>query len=69
MSGNLDQIKSIVGLFISTLPVKTVVKLQESLTSFAGQLQEHQLQAREYEHIGLGKILQWSDVQSQRLAI
>jgi amino acid adenylation domain-containing protein/non-ribosomal peptide synthase protein (TIGR01720 family) len=54
--------ESMVGLFINTLPVRVQVPPQASLLSWLKELQNQQVEARQYEYSPLVKIHEWSDV-------
>ncbi|OUL22222.1 non-ribosomal peptide synthetase [Nostoc sp. RF31YmG] len=58
----LDGAESMVGLFINTLPVRVQVAADKLLLSWLQQLQNQQVEARQYEHSSLVQIHKWSDV-------
>jgi acyl carrier protein len=55
-------VEGIVGLFINTLPVRVDVQRESSLRVWLQQLQQRQLEMREYEYSSLVDIQGWSDV-------
>jgi len=61
-SSQLMGIESMVGLFINTLPVRVNVENEAYLIPWLQQLQDQQIEAREYEYTPLAKIHQWSDI-------
>ena len=56
----LTGIETLVGLFIGTLPVRVKISRQTPLTSWLQQIQEQQVQARQYEYSSLRDIQSWS---------
>lgn len=54
--------ESMVGMFINTLPVRVRLSPQASLLSWLKELQEQQLEARQYEYNPLPKVQEWSEV-------
>ncbi|MBD1806825.1 amino acid adenylation domain-containing protein [Microcoleus sp. FACHB-SPT15] len=54
--------ESIVGVFINTLPVRVQVTPDELLPSWLKNLQEQQVEARQYEHTPLVQVHKCSDV-------
>ena len=61
-SADLANVESIVGLFINTLPVRVTIQPQTPLLSWLRELQESQLEQRQYEYSSLTDIQGWSDV-------
>ncbi|HJP72733.1 MAG TPA: amino acid adenylation domain-containing protein [Pseudonocardiaceae bacterium] len=51
-----------IGLFINTLPVRVDVDPHASLPGWLRRLQEDQALAREFEHVPLPKVRQWSQL-------
>jgi hypothetical protein len=58
----LEGSESMVGLFINTLPVRVQVVPDELLLSWLQQVQNQQVEARQYEHTSLVQINKWSDM-------
>ena len=58
---SLPGIESAVGLFINTLPVRVQVRPDQELGSWLIELQEHQLELRQFEYTPLVQIQSWSD--------
>lgn len=54
--------EQMIGLFINTLPVRVQTASHGSLISWLKQLQEQQLEQRQYEYSSLIQIQQWSDI-------
>ncbi len=54
--------ESMVGMFINTLPVRVQLSPQASLLSWLKELQEQQLEARQYEYNPLPKVQEWSEL-------
>jgi non-ribosomal peptide synthetase component F len=55
-------VEDVVGLFINTLPVRVQVKKGVALLPWLKDLQEQQLEARQYEYTPLVELHGWSDV-------
>ncbi|MFG6101395.1 amino acid adenylation domain-containing protein [Leptothoe sp. EHU-05/26/07-4] len=60
-SGDIDGIESMVGLFISTLPVRVKVDPQDTCLAWLKKLQVQQLEMRQYEYSPLVQIQAWSE--------
>ncbi|MEH2224836.1 amino acid adenylation domain-containing protein [Nostoc sp.] len=60
----LKATKSMVGLFINTLPVRTCVSAEESLLPWLKALRTQWLAMRDYEHTPLVQVQGWSDITS-----
>lgn len=58
----LECAESIVGLFINTLPVRVQLKADELFLSCLQQVQNQQVEARQYEHSSLVQVHKWSDI-------
>ncbi len=54
--------ESIVGLFINTLPVRVKLDAHSSLLDWLKELQEQQIDARQYEYSSLTDIQLWSEI-------
>ena len=61
-SAALNDIESMVGLFINTVPVRIKVASDESLIPWLKRLQLEQFEAQQYEHISLIQLQAWSEV-------
>ena len=61
----LAGVEDTVGLFINTLPVRVQVKKGTSLLPWLKDLQEQQLEARQYEYTPLVELHGWSEVPRQ----
>ena len=66
-SAPVSGIESMMGLFINTLPVRTVVRKEETAVDFLKRLQARQVEVREYEYSPLTKMQAWSDVHGMPL--
>ena len=58
----LENVESMIGLFINTLPIRVVVNPGDSLISWLQQLQNQELEIRQYEYSPLVEIQRWSEV-------
>ena len=58
----LDNVESMVGLFINTLPVRVNVQHDTKLIDWLKQLQAQQVEMRQFEYSSLVQIQGWSDV-------
>jgi amino acid adenylation domain-containing protein len=58
----LEGVETTVGLFINTLPVRVQISPEASVLSWLKQLQEQQIELREYEYSPLIDIHGWSEV-------
>ncbi len=54
--------ESMIGLFISALPIRVHVSPEEKLLPWLARLQDQQAQARQYEFSALSQIQRWSEV-------
>jgi acyl carrier protein len=61
-SAPLNDIESMVGLFINTIPVRVKVATDDSLIPWLKQLQAQQFEAQPYEYISLTQLQAWSEV-------
>ena len=59
---DLDGVENMLGLFINTLPVRVKVDPDQMTLNWLKDLQEQQVEARQYEHTPLMAIQSWSDV-------
>ena len=59
---DLPGVETMVGLFINSLPVRVRLSGDELLLPWLKNLQEEQVEAREYSHCVLVDIQGWSDV-------
>ena len=55
-------VESILGLFINTLPVRVRIREHDSVFSWLQELQQEQVEAREYEYSPLLEVQRWSNV-------
>jgi amino acid adenylation domain-containing protein len=62
-SGDLPKLSEMVGLFVSTLPVRLRWRGGEDLLYWLRELQRDRVAARQYEHVPLTRIRRWSGVQ------
>ncbi len=60
--GDLMGAESMIGLFINTLPVRARVSPTASLLSWLKELQDQQIEARQYDYSPLVEVQKWSDV-------
>ncbi len=63
----LTGVESMVGLFINTLPVRVSVSPKDMLLPWLQDLQEQQVEMRQYEHSSLTQIHSWSELSSDLL--
>ncbi len=60
---DLEGVENMLGLFINTLPVRLKVDPEQMTLDWLKELQEQQVDARQYEHAPLMAIQSWSEVQ------
>lgn len=60
----LAGVEEMVGLFVNTLPVRVQVTPDVPLLSWLKNLQEQQVEARQYEHSPLVNVQGWSEIQA-----
>ncbi|MDY7092408.1 MAG: amino acid adenylation domain-containing protein, partial [Acidobacteriota bacterium] len=58
----LPGVEGMIGMFVSTLPVRVAVEPDTPLVTWLQKLQGEQLDARQYEYTPLVEIQRWSDV-------
>jgi amino acid adenylation domain-containing protein/non-ribosomal peptide synthase protein (TIGR01720 family) len=61
-SAPVEGIEQMVGLFINTLPVRARLAPEAELLSWLRDLQERQLEVRQYEHSPLSQVRAWSEM-------
>ncbi|MEM7035044.1 MAG: amino acid adenylation domain-containing protein [Chloroflexota bacterium] len=61
---SLPKVEEIIGLFINTLPLRTVISEQTTVTDLLQAVQSQHLEAREYEYSALADIQRWSDIEA-----
>lgn len=59
---SLKGVEHMVGLFINTLPVRVRVRSGETMLAWLKELQEQQVEMRQYEYTPLVKLQEWSEV-------
>jgi non-ribosomal peptide synthase protein (TIGR01720 family) len=59
---NLDGVESMVGLFVSTLPMRIRVPRSESISAWLEEIQRQQLEIQKYEYSPLAEVQQWSNI-------
>lgn len=59
---DLEASQKMVGLFINTLPTRVQIQPHQRIGDWLAEIQEQQLQVREYEHSALTDIQGWSQV-------
>ncbi|MFI5177454.1 MAG: amino acid adenylation domain-containing protein, partial [Vicinamibacterales bacterium] len=65
MSGRpagLRGVETMIGLFISTLPLRVTVDWSEPLLPWLKRVQASQVAVREHEHVGLADVQRWADM-------
>jgi amino acid adenylation domain-containing protein/non-ribosomal peptide synthase protein (TIGR01720 family) len=60
---DLEGVENMLGLFINTLPVRLKADPEQMTLNWLKELQEQQVEARQYEHAPLMAIQSWSEVQ------
>ena len=58
----LTHANSMIGLFINTLPVRVKINNRQLLIAWLKQIQEQQIEARQYEYTPLVDIQRWSEI-------
>ncbi|HYO92286.1 MAG TPA: amino acid adenylation domain-containing protein, partial [Pyrinomonadaceae bacterium] len=58
----LPDVEAMIGLFINTLPVRVRIDGDESVGEWLKQLQENQVEMRQYEYSSLVQVQGWSEV-------
>lgn len=58
----LSGVETMIGVFINTLPVRTRISAQESVSGWLKEFQQQQVEGRQYESTPLVQIQGWSDV-------
>src|SRR5271165_973585 len=61
---DLDEVESMVGLFINTMPVRVAASGDAYLVPWLKDLQASQLEARQYEYTPVAEIQRWSEIPS-----
>ncbi|QKG84716.1 amino acid adenylation domain-containing protein [Kroppenstedtia pulmonis] len=59
---DMEAVEQMVGLFINTLPFRVEVKRDRPVVEWLRQLQERQLEIRQYEYSPLVKVQAWSEL-------
>ncbi len=59
---SLDGVETMTGLFLNTLPVRVRISPDQSALSWLKQLQEQQVELRQYEYSPLMEVQGWSEV-------
>ncbi len=59
---DLAEIESMVGLFINTLPVRVQVDPEHDLLAWLREIQQGQVEMRQYEYSPLSQVQRWSEV-------
>jgi amino acid adenylation domain-containing protein len=59
---DLAGVESMVGLFVNTQPARVNIRPKDSLLSWLKQLQDRQIEARQYEYSPLVEVQRWSEV-------
>ena len=59
-SADIPEIESMVGMFVNTLPVRAEVSEHSGLGAFLRQIQNHQVEVRQFEYTSLASIQKWS---------
>ena len=63
---DFEGVESMVGLFINTLPLRAQVRPETQLLSWLEELQDIQLELRQYEHTPLIQLHAWSEVPNNK---
>jgi amino acid adenylation domain-containing protein len=58
----LPDVESMIGLFINTLPVRVRIRDEQSVGEWLKQLQDSQMEMRQYEYSSLVQVQGWSEV-------
>ncbi|HEY6802400.1 MAG TPA: non-ribosomal peptide synthase/polyketide synthase [Pyrinomonadaceae bacterium] len=61
---DLSGVERMIGLFINTLPVRVRVRSEARVWDWLRELQDHQLEMRQYEYSPLTQVQKWSDVEA-----
>jgi amino acid adenylation domain-containing protein len=59
---DLGEVEAMVGLFINTIPLRVRIPARDPLLNWLRAIQEHQVEARQFEFTPLVQIQQWSEV-------
>ena len=59
---DLIGVEEMMGVFINTLPVRVAVKTDSFVLPWLSELQERQVESRQYEHTPLVQVQRWSEV-------
>ncbi|MEG4083317.1 amino acid adenylation domain-containing protein [Microcoleus sp. POL10_C6] len=59
---DLAGVESMVGMFVNTQPARVKIRQKDSLLSWLKQLQDRQIEARQYEYSPLVEVQRWSEV-------
>eukprot|EP01125_Pyxidicula_operculata_P018052 TRINITY_DN6394_c0_g2_i1.p1 TRINITY_DN6394_c0_g2~~TRINITY_DN6394_c0_g2_i1.p1 ORF type:complete len:4557 (+),score=1106.77 TRINITY_DN6394_c0_g2_i1:1-13671(+) len=59
----IENVESMVGMFINTLPVRITLTPSLTISSWLRNIQQQQVEINQYEHVPLNKIQSWSDFQ------
>lgn len=57
---DLEGVEEMVGLFINTIPARVKIKPQQPVDEWLKQIQQQQLEARQYEYLSLAEIQKWA---------
>ncbi len=59
--GGVANVDAMIGLFINTLPTRIVVNGAAGMLAWLREIQERQVEMREYEHVPLAQVQRWID--------
>jgi non-ribosomal peptide synthase protein (TIGR01720 family) len=58
----LHDVEQRVGMFINTLPLRTSIDIRRPVSSWLQQLQQEQINSRQYQYVALNELQNWSGI-------